>query len=166
MRYTSRRCVSKFNQIYEYPLLAYFMWNMLALSSLLVTLQFQLVEYWFQYNYFLHKSTWIKRHVFLPRISKWADDSNSFEFAVLFVAIAWATMFVFVLCEPGRQMTTQFEMFGDELGRFDWYLLPIELQRMYRIFLADTQYPVDICSYGGITCDRETSKRVGKVVAI
>lgn len=35
----------EFNEIDKYPLLSFITWNMLALSSVLVTLQFLLVEY-------------------------------------------------------------------------------------------------------------------------
>lgn len=38
------RCIKDFNQMYQYSLFAYFLWNMLSLSSVLITLQFQLVE--------------------------------------------------------------------------------------------------------------------------
>lgn len=69
-------------------------------------------------------------------------------------------LFVMLLCEPCAQMTNQFNLFGDELGRADWYLLPIEMQRTYLIFLSDTQSPMKISSYANITCERETSKSV------
>lgn len=38
------RCITEFNQINEYSLFAFFLWDMLAISSTLVTLQFQLVK--------------------------------------------------------------------------------------------------------------------------
>lgn len=39
--------------MYEYHLLTFLLWNMLSLSSMLVTLQFQLVEYTLLATYFL-----------------------------------------------------------------------------------------------------------------
>lgn len=45
------RCVMEFKQIYEYPLFVFFAWNLLALSSTLVILQFQLVEYMIFVNF-------------------------------------------------------------------------------------------------------------------
>lgn len=68
--------------------------------------------------------------------------------------------FIFIICEPSHYCTQQFENFGDELGQCDWYALPIELQRMYLIFLSDTQKEIEIDSYGNITCQRDTSKKV------
>lgn len=43
-----------FNHINKYSLLTFFLWNMLAVSSVLVTLQFQLVEY--KLNEFFQKT--------------------------------------------------------------------------------------------------------------
>lgn len=59
-------------------------------------------------------------------------------------------------------MTDKFEVFGEKIAACNWYLLPIEMQRMYLIFLANVQNPILMTSYGGITCERGTSKRVKK----
>lgn len=59
-------------------------------------------------------------------------------------------------------MTNQFAMISEELVRCNWYLLPIELQRIYLTFLFDTQKPENILSYGGIECKRQTAKKVLK----
>lgn len=47
--YLRYRCVNNFNQMCNFTLFSFFSWNMLAISSLLVALQFLLVEYW-QYD--------------------------------------------------------------------------------------------------------------------
>lgn len=39
------RCIKEFNEMNKYSLFAFFSWNMLAMSSILITFQFQLVEY-------------------------------------------------------------------------------------------------------------------------
>lgn len=65
-----------------------------------------------------------------------------------------------LICEAGDRVATQFDLFGQELERCAWYVLPIKLQRIYLIFLSDTQQPKKIESYGGLICSRETLKRV------
>lgn len=70
------------------------------------------------------------------------------------------TSSIFIICEPGHFCTELFERFEDDLSQCDWYALPAELKRMYIVFLLDTQNPVNIYSYGGIVCGRETSKKV------
>lgn len=74
--------------------------------------------------------------------------------------LSWTTIYIFLLCEPGERITIGFEDFSDELSGCDWYLLPIEMQRMYAIFLSDTQNPVKMESFANILCERETSKTV------
>lgn len=71
---------------------------------------------------------------------------------------------IFLLCEPGEKMTTKFVMFGDELDRCNWYLLPINLQRMYIIFISDTQHPMKLSSYAGILCERGSAEKVSLIV--
>lgn len=69
-------------------------------------------------------------------------------------------MLLLILCEPGHLCAQAFEKFEMELSECDWYLLPIEMQSMYMIFLADTQNSVNMKGYGGIVCERETMKKV------
>ena len=76
------------------------------------------------------------------------------------LVLIWLILFIFLLCEPGARMTNQLGKFSDELNRSDWYLLPIELQRWYIIFVSDTQNPIKVFSYADIVCERETLKRV------
>ena len=105
---------------------------------------------YFQRFYFFFSSFFLKTddHIY------WYD---------IFVAGIFAFMTIvscFVMCESGEQVTDKFEQFGEEFERCDWYKLPIEIQRMYLIFLSDTQQPKTIQSYGGVVCSRETCKRV------
>lgn len=74
--------------------------------------------------------------------------------------LTWMIIFVLLLCEPGTRMTNEFQAFGDELSQCEWYLLSIEMQRMYLIFSMDTQNPIKMMSYANIACERETSKKV------
>lgn len=68
--------------------------------------------------------------------------------------------FIFLICEPGTKMSIQFAAYGEQVEQSAWYLLPIELQRMYMIFVSYTQNPIKLSSYGGIGCERVTSKVV------
>jgi 7tm Odorant receptor len=72
------------------------------------------------------------------------------------------TLFVvlFIFCDLGESVTARFERFNDRLCRYKWYLLSIEMQQMYLIFVADTQQSVTLGSYGNIECTRETFKKV------
>lgn len=102
----------------------------------------------------------LERVCFVSFVSKWANDSNLLETVALCVILVVTFICQFLLCEPCERMTMKFGMFVDELEQCDWYLLPIEMQRMYAIFLSDTQKPIKMRGYGGIKCERETSKNV------
>lgn len=94
---------------------------------------------------------------------KWDGTSNTFETAIVAFGLVWLFGFILLVCEPGERMTNRFEIFSEELSRSDWYLLPIEMQRIYLVFLSNTQNAINVSSYGGITCERETSKKVWKL---
>lgn len=91
---------------------------------------------------------------------QWADDSDSVETGVIAYLVCLVTLFCMMLTEPGMMMTNQFERFGIAFTRCDWYLLPIQIQRMCVTFVVDIQTPVNISSYGDIPCERNTSKLV------
>lgn len=88
------------------------------------------------------------------------ENSKPIEIVIqsLFVPVVFG--FIIILCEPGERVTNQFEMFGEELERRTWYKLPIDMQRIYVIFLVNTQQDLSIGCYGGTQCTRETLKKV------
>ena len=79
---------------------------------------------------------------------------------ILSMLLCWVFFYDSIICESGERVTDQFDQFGQEVERCEWNKLPIEMQRMYLIFLSDTQQPVNIRSYGGIICSRDTFKMV------
>lgn len=74
--------------------------------------------------------------------------------------ISWIVTFDFVVCELGQWVTGRFETLSLELSLCNWYAFPIEMQRVYLNFLLDSQQPVEIQSYPGIVCSRDTFKKV------
>lgn len=74
--------------------------------------------------------------------------------------ILWIFSLDLVTCESGEKVTSHFDHFGSEFGQCEWHKLPIEMQRIYLIFLSDTQQPKNVQSYAGITCTRNTFKQV------
>lgn len=97
---------------------------------------------------------------FFLNLLKWDDDSKPIEIAITSLFLVWEFVLIFLICEPGERVTNQFGLFGAELKRCNWYVLSIDMQRMYVTFLLDTQQSINIQSYGGIQCTRETLKTV------
>lgn len=76
------------------------------------------------------------------------------------VSVWWAFILSFTICELGQRVTSKFKTFGENLSASNWYSLPLEFQRIYLIFLLESQQPIRIESYCEIICSRETFKRV------
>lgn len=54
----------------------------------------------------------------------------------------------------------EFDIFNDAIGYCKWYSLPIEMQRMLIILMANAQRPTTIHGYGNILCTRIAFKKV------
>lgn len=97
---------------------------------------------------------------------KTAETPDIAQLVGLFNVLLGVLMVVFIACECGERVTGQFETLEDTLTKCNWYSYPIEMQRIYLIFLAHTQQTSNIQSYGSITCTRETFKMVFYVIDI
>lgn len=72
----SFRCVGNFNNFCEFPLLSFFAWSLFGVASLLVTVQFLLVEYWSYFYHLDYEVNFIKKNVHCPHESISHDLSN------------------------------------------------------------------------------------------
>lgn len=99
-----------------------------------------------------------------PSFLKWEHDPKIFETSMLLMMTFWVLVFNLAICEPGQKVTDQFDQFDEELNRCKWNELSIGMRRMYLIFLSDAQQSVNIKSYGGIACTRETFRKVVKSI--
>lgn len=48
---------------------------------------------------------------------------------------------IFIYCSVGSLATDQFHRFGDISYEFEWYKLPIDLQKYFTLIIADAQRP-------------------------
>lgn len=72
----------------------------------------------------------------------------------------WAFVMIFIFCGQSEEMINEFETFNHKLGECNWYSLPLDIQRMYLIFISNTQQPKIIQGYGNILFTRDTFKKV------
>lgn len=68
---------------------------------------------------------------------------------------------VLIACELGHRMNCSFERILFTIEQFDWYLFPIEIQRMLPLIIAIAQQPVTLECFGSIECSRQVFKNVG-----
>lgn len=67
---------------------------------------------------------------------------------------------VFLVCELCQRATDAFYEINHTVDEFDWYLYPIEIQRMLPTILVVTQKIVGQECFGSILCVRNTFMKV------
>lgn len=67
---------------------------------------------------------------------------------------AWTFVLIFLLCEFGGMVTDRFERFYDDLCQCEWNLLPMDMQRIYLMFVLNAQQPAMIRGFASIVCTR------------
>lgn len=60
----------------------------------------------------------------------------------------------------GQQVTDEFDRYNDELGHYNWYLLPYKFQKMIVVLTINAQKPTIIRGYGNMRCVRYEFKDV------
>ena len=72
----------------------------------------------------------------------------------------WPFALICFVCECGEMLTTRFNELGDQLCQCNWYLFPVEMQRMFVIVVVDAQQPTIIRGFDNAPCARDTFKKV------
>lgn len=68
--------------------------------------------------------------------------------------------FTFITNEIGERLTTQFNAINKEINRCDWYLYPIEIQRMLPTIMINAQKASPFECLKIISCSRKQLKQV------
>lgn len=86
--------------------------------------------------------------------------------------LLWKSIFLFLIvfgmvffpCEVGQQITDTFNDINDKFEQLDWYLLPIEVQRMLPTILVGLQKPIVLGCFGIVSGSRDQFKKVIKQI--
>lgn len=78
---------------------------------------------------------------------------------LLIVEISISFGLNFTICEIGERVSGAFVEICDVFDELNWYMLPIEIQRILPTILINAQQPVTLICFGSITCARDTFKR-------
>lgn len=74
--------------------------------------------------------------------------------------LVWSIIATFIVCEFGQRVNTAFEELNDRIDEFDWYMYPMEIQRIAPIIMAAIQRRVIVQAFGNIVCIRQLFKKV------
>ena len=70
---------------------------------------------------------------------------------------------VLIICELGQRLTNAFEEICETVEHFDWYLIPLEIQKSLPILLIAAQKPIVLECFGSISGTRDTFKIVSLI---
>lgn len=91
-------------------------------------------------------------------------NENLAAFLVLILEAMYAFGVLIIACELGQRINLAFEECNDMIDQFEWYLFPVEIQRLLPLLWLVAQQPIEIVCFGSKACDRDTFKQVPKLV--
>lgn len=72
----------------------------------------------------------------------------------------WALVLSAIFCEVGEKMSNVWVEINDEIEKINWYLLPIETQKIIVTIMSFSQRAVILDGLGSISGSREIFKEV------
>ena len=108
----------------------------------------------------LHSNEILKHICFLFVFAKSDDTSTLIDFSAPVLKVFWSFIMIFFYCELGETVSDQFVEFDDELCQCNWYLYPMEIQKMLLIFMCEAQQLTLFRGYANIECTRDSFKNV------
>lgn len=75
----------------------------------------------------------------------------------------WALTLVMFACEAGQRTSNEADEIDDAFSQIDWYLLPVEVQRILPIMIIYMKEPIAVEFFGTLSCSREQFKKVSQI---
>lgn len=76
------------------------------------------------------------------------------------------TLWLYVFCYFGDKLTDRYACVGNQIYQFDWYLVPIDMQKCLPVILTVAQKNVYLRGSFGAQCTRDTFKKVNNITRI
>lgn len=77
------------------------------------------------------------------------------------IEVFYSFSILFITCELDQRINLAFVECSQMVEQLDWYLFPMNIQRMLPMILHFTQQPFEIICFGSKACNRDTFKSVG-----
>lgn len=88
------------------------------------------------------------------------DTINVPMIITYFIQILITYCVIFIICELGERVTNEFDDVDNVVCELNWYLFPLNIQKMLPIAMIGTVKPVIIRGYGNCMSTREAFKNV------
>lgn len=87
-------------------------------------------------------------------------DLSLIKFVVVVLA---SNCIVYLYCYVGSLTTDQFLRYGDVAYEFQWYKLPVDLQKYFPLMIANAQRPQIFTGFSIIELNLVTFTKVGRI---
>lgn len=89
-----------------------------------------------------------------------SDGSNIMELIEPTTLVSWSFVLIYMACDFGEAITTQYTAIDYSICECDWYSFPLEIQKMLPMVMMSTQKAMIVQVFGKVACTRETFNRV------
>lgn len=79
---------------------------------------------------------------------------------IIIVGACYGFGAILLICETGQRLSNAFEELGERIKTFDWYVFPLEIQRMLPVLLMAAHQEIVLECFGSIAGTRQTFKKV------
>lgn len=87
-------------------------------------------------------------------------ENDTMMLIVMIFEVFYSFCMVFIPCELGERLMSEYENIEYVISQFDWYLLPAEVQRILPTIIINAQQAVNIQCFGSTNTSRESFQRV------
>lgn len=76
------------------------------------------------------------------------------------ILIFWSLAQIFVFCEIGENLMSQFNQLSDAIVYCEWYIFSQQTKQILPFIMMATQTPVAIGGFGNVQCTRNAFRSV------
>lgn len=102
----------------------------------------------------------IKKENFSNFLNYFQRDSNTILLVISLVQLGWSSSLTFIPCELSERISIAYFEVCDAVDELDWYLFPIEMQKLVPIVMVNSQAPIALRCFGSVFCGRDVFKKV------
>lgn len=155
------RLVHESSDILEPFFAVLFVWSLVTICGSLLMVQLEMVLCIIFFVTFLR--LFISFHFWNIIFLQFQLHHGDSLMAVLIIAfqVFYGFGAMFTTCELSQRINLAFDECNDIIVQFDWFLLPVKIQRMLPAIMHFAQQPVNINCFGSSACDRALFKSVG-----
>lgn len=88
------------------------------------------------------------------------NSTASMDVAHLFIYFSGPVIHLYLICHIGESITDRLQGIGEEIYQINWYLLPIQTQKMLPFSLIIAEKADYLKTFGSIACTLEMFQKV------